>query len=73
MIHTLVGRGLVAGLFAHATLAAVVIAYSIGLVDPAEMLAIRQVRTMEFRWAVAACVGVMVLNKAGRVFVELSA
>lgn len=46
----------------HATLAAVVIAYSIGLVNPAEMAAIRHVRTMEFRWAVAACLGVMVLG-----------
>jgi MFS superfamily sulfate permease-like transporter len=52
----------VLALMPHATLAAVVIAYSIGLVDPAEMLAIRQVRTMEFRWALIACVGVMVLG-----------
>jgi SulP family sulfate permease len=46
----------------NATLAAVVIAYSIGLINPAELLAIRRVRTMEFRWAVAACLGVMVLG-----------
>jgi len=46
----------------NATLAAVVIAYSVGLLDPAQMLAIRRVRTMEFRWAVAACLGVMVLG-----------
>jgi high affinity sulfate transporter 1 len=46
----------------HATLAAVVIAYSIGLISPQEMVAIRRVRTMEFRWAVVACVGVMVLG-----------
>jgi high affinity sulfate transporter 1 len=52
----------VLGLMPHATLAAVVIAYSIGLVDPAEMMAIRRVRTMEFRWAIAACLGVMVLG-----------
>ena len=52
----------VLALMPHATLAAVVIAYSIGLIDPAEMLAIRQVRTMEFRWALIACVGVMVLG-----------
>jgi MFS superfamily sulfate permease-like transporter len=49
-------------LMPHASLAAVVIAYSIGLVNPAEMLAIRHVRTMEFRWAVVACLGVMVLG-----------
>jgi high affinity sulfate transporter 1 len=52
----------VLALMPHATLAAVVIAYSIGLVNPAEMAAIRRVRTMEFRWAVVACLGVMVLG-----------
>lgn len=46
----------------NATLAAVVIAYSIGLISPAEMAAIRRVRTIEFRWAIAACVGVVVLG-----------
>lgn len=46
----------------HATLAAVVIAYSVGLVDPSEAMAIRRVRTMEFRWALTACLGVMVLG-----------
>ncbi|HEX5675616.1 MAG TPA: SulP family inorganic anion transporter, partial [Azonexus sp.] len=49
-------------LMPHATLAAVVIAYSIGLISPKEMVAIRRVRTMEFRWAVVACLGVMVLG-----------
>jgi SulP family sulfate permease len=52
----------VLALMPHATLAAVVIAYSIGLVNPVEMAAIRRVRTMEFRWAVFACLGVMVLG-----------
>jgi len=49
-------------LMPHATLAAVVIAYSIGLISPQEMMAIRRVRTMEFRWALVACLGVMVLG-----------
>jgi len=49
-------------LMPHATLAAVVIAYSIGLISPKEMAAIRHVRTMEFRWALVACLGVMVLG-----------
>jgi len=31
-------------------------------VSPAEMAAIRHVRTMEFRWALFACLGVMVLG-----------
>ena len=52
----------VLALMPHATLAAVVIAYSIGLVNPAEMAAIRRVRNMEFRWALVACLGVMVLG-----------
>lgn len=52
----------VLALMPHATLAAVVIAYSIGLVNPAEMTAIRRVRTMEFRWALVACLGVMMLG-----------
>ena len=46
----------------NATLAAVVIAYSVGLISPAEIEAIRRVRTVEFRWAIAACLGVMVLG-----------
>jgi MFS superfamily sulfate permease-like transporter len=50
------------GLMPQATLAAVVIAYSIGLIDPAEFRAIRAVRRMEFRWALAAFAGVMLLG-----------
>jgi anti-anti-sigma factor len=50
------------GLMPHATLAAVVIVYSIGLIQPAEFRAIRGVRTMEFRWALIACLGVLMLG-----------
>jgi len=50
------------GLMPNATLAAVVIVYSIGLIQPAEFRAIRKVRTMEFRWALAACVGVLLFG-----------
>ena len=50
------------GLLPHATLAAVVIVYSVGLIQPAEFRAIRNVRTMEFRWALIACVGVLVFG-----------
>ena len=39
------------GLMPQATLAAVVIVYSIGLIQPAEFRAIRDVRRTEFRWA----------------------
>jgi anti-anti-sigma factor len=50
------------GLMPHATLAAVVIVYSIGLIDPAEFRAIRGVRKMEFHWALVACVGVLLFG-----------
>src|SRR5512137_884903 len=50
------------GLMPHATLAAVVIVYSVGLIQPAEFRAIRGVRTMEFRWALIACAGVLVFG-----------
>lgn len=50
------------GLLPQATLAAIVIVYSVGLVEPAEFRAIRSVRTMEFRWAVAAAFGVLVFG-----------
>jgi SulP family sulfate permease len=47
------------GLLPHATLAAIVIVYSAGLIQPGEFLAIRKVRTMEFRWAIIAALGVL--------------
>jgi high affinity sulfate transporter 1 len=50
------------GLLPHATLAAVVIVYSVGLIQPVEFRAIRQVRRMEFRWALIACLGVLVFG-----------
>jgi len=50
------------GLMPNATLAAVVIVYSVGLIQPAEFRAIRNVRTMEFRWALIACAGVLALG-----------
>ena len=50
------------GLLPNATLAAVVIVYSVGLIQPLEFLAIRRVRTMEFRWAIAAALGVLLLG-----------
>jgi high affinity sulfate transporter 1 len=52
----------VMGAMPNATLAAVVIAYSIGLINPEEIAAIRRIRTVEFRWAIAACVGVVMLG-----------
>ena len=49
-------------LLPQATLAAVVIAYSVGLIQPDEFRTIRTVRRMEFRWAVFALIGVVVLG-----------
>ncbi|HTS83633.1 MAG TPA: SulP family inorganic anion transporter [Usitatibacter sp.] len=46
----------------NAALAAVVIAYSLGLISPSEMAAIRNIRTLEFRWAIAAFAGVVLLG-----------
>jgi len=50
------------GLMPMATLAAVVIVYSIGLIDPAEFLAILKIRRTEFIWALTALAGVVVLG-----------
>jgi sulfate permease, SulP family len=52
----------VLGLMPNATLAAVVIVYSVGLIQPAEFRAILKVRSMEFRWALIACAGVLVFG-----------
>ena len=49
-------------LLPNATLAAVVIYYSLELIKLAEFRAIRRVRAMEFHWAMAACFGVLLLG-----------
>ena len=46
----------------QAALAAVVIAYSIDLIQPKEFRAIRRVRRVEFRWTLIACIGVILLG-----------
>ena len=50
------------GLMPHATLAAVVIVYSIGLIKPAEFRDILKIRRTEFIWALTAFAGVMLLG-----------
>lgn len=52
----------VLGLIPNPALAALVIVYSVGLIKPSEFMAIRKVRTMEFRWALAACLGVPIFG-----------
>lgn len=59
------------GLMPQATLAAVVIVYSVGLVQPKEFVAILQIRRMEFRWAIVACVGVMLLGTLKGILVAI--
>jgi high affinity sulfate transporter 1 len=46
----------------QAALGAVVIAYSLPLIRPSEFRTIRRVRRIEFRWALIACAGVVVLG-----------
>ncbi len=53
------------GLMPNATLAAVVIATSVGLVSVPELDAIRRVRRAEFIWAVAAMAGVIFIGTLG--------
>jgi len=50
------------GLLPHATLAAVVIFYSIGLIQIQEFRNIIKIRRMEFYWAIVACLGVLVFG-----------
>jgi len=59
------------GLMPQATLAAVVIVYSIGLIKPAEFRAILQVRRTEFGWALAALVGVVLLGTLQGILVAI--
>lgn len=50
------------GLIPQAALAAVVVAYSVGLIEPAEFYEIRRVRLTEFFWALIAFAGVVLLG-----------
>jgi high affinity sulfate transporter 1 len=59
------------GLLPQAVLAAVVIIYSVGLIQPAEFAAIRKVRMMEFRWAVAAFAGVLIFGTLNGIVVAI--
>jgi SulP family sulfate permease len=49
-------------LMPQAALAAVVVAYSVPLIKPTEFRDIRRVRRIEFRWALIALLGVMMLG-----------
>jgi high affinity sulfate transporter 1 len=59
------------GLMPEATLAAVVIVYSIGLIKPAEFRTILEVRRTEFVWAVVAVAGVVLLGTLQGILVAI--
>ena len=61
------------GLMPQAALAAVVIVYSLDLIKPAEFREIRRVRRIEFRWALIACVGVVLLGTLQGILVAVIA
>jgi sulfate permease, SulP family len=61
-LATLLFLAPVMALIPHAALAGVVIATSVGLINPVAFREIRLFRTREFRWAVVACVGVVLLG-----------
>src|SRR5215211_6175597 len=61
-IASLLVLGPLIGLMPQAALAAVVVAYSVALIQPIEFRDIRAVRRIEFRWAVIAFVGVVLLG-----------
>jgi SulP family sulfate permease len=58
-------------LMPQATLAAVVIVYSIGLIKPADFQAILTIRRTEFTWALAAVVGVVALGTMKGILVAI--
>ena len=58
-------------LMPQATLAAVVIVYSIGLIKPAEFGAILKIRVTEFTWALAAFAGVVALGTLKGIIVAI--
>jgi high affinity sulfate transporter 1 len=61
----------VLGFMPNATLAAIVIVYSLPLIRPGEFKAIRDIRTMEFRWAIAAALGVLALGTLNGIVVAI--
>jgi len=59
------------GMMPQATLAAIVIVYSMGLIHPAEFRAIGAIRRMEFGWAVVALAGVVLLGTLKGIIVAI--
>lgn len=59
------------GRMPQATLAAVVIVYSIGLIQPVEFRAVLRIRRTEFVWALVALVGVVLLGTLKGIIVAI--
>ena len=59
------------GLLPQAVLAAIVIVYSVGLIQPLEFASIRKVRRMEFLWALAAFLGVLAFGTLQGIIVAI--
>lgn len=72
-IATLLVLGPLIGLMPQAALAAVVVAYSIGLIQPIEFREILTVRRIEFWWAIIAFVGVVLLGTLQGILVAVIA
>ncbi|HZV83263.1 MAG TPA: SulP family inorganic anion transporter, partial [Geobacteraceae bacterium] len=73
VVATLLFMAPLFGLMPHPTLAAVVVIASIGLISPAEFRTILKIRTMEFRWALIAVVGVLLLGTLKGILVAVLA
>jgi anti-anti-sigma factor len=58
-------------LMPHATLAAVVVVTTLGLINPAEFRAISKVRKIELSWALAAFAGVVVLGTLNGILIAV--
>jgi sulfate permease, SulP family len=59
------------GLMPQATLAAVVIVYSVGLIQPADFRRILEIRRTEFVWALTALAGVVLLGTLEGILVAI--
>ncbi|HSQ00991.1 MAG TPA: SulP family inorganic anion transporter [Candidatus Dormibacteraeota bacterium] len=70
-VATLLLLAPVIGLMPQATLAAVVIVYSLGLIQLADFRAILETRRMEFTWAVVAFAGVVLLGTLKGILVAI--
>ncbi len=71
VVATMLFLSPIIALMPQATLAALVIVYSVGLIQPAEFQAILTIRRTEFIWALAAFVGVLLLGTLPGILVAI--